>query len=238
MPMTDEELRREAGALNAILANASTDLRGASEAAQIRAREQAARRLQRDKDAAARDRATIMASAYDPYGHLTAPEQRKAREQEQTHAGAGDAITAIESLPEGSTSTGITNWATSVLRDLNLPNVAKAVNSIVYDSDEQLARAMTDASVESFKRALAGANLTAAEVGLSANWDPSQALTDEERVMRLRQMQTAIERNREVLELPPLTDRGTGFRGVPPSNDAPVGTGNKRIKFGDLPGAS
>lgn len=207
----ERQALEKADGLNAILSQSS--IKEGAEAADLRARRQAAQQLaaqnraqdQSDLEATMQyrmsegdlDRAQRMkiakmnARAYgrgDPMDDLTAPEQRKAREQEMTYSGAENAIGQLDALPEGQTSSGVTGYFYNVLKDNSFTNLAKLLGAAVYSGDEKQARASVDASVESFKRALAGANLTANEVGLSSNWDPSQALTDEDKVMRLQEM--------------------------------------------------
>lgn len=235
----EKENLRQADRINAILSQSS--IAEGAEAAQLRARAQAqALRDHRNRQAETAEAADLMrfkareneldrqskqkyydllagqmgGGNADPYAGLTAPEQRKAREQEMTYVNAEDAVTQLEGLGEDQTSSGYAGFFVNVLKDATFTNLAKALSEAAYDADEKAARGAVDASVESFKRALAGANLTVAEIGLSSNWDPSQAQTDEEKIRRLRAMQDAINRNRSVLGLPQMEGGAGGSTGL------------------------
>jgi hypothetical protein len=79
------------------------------------------------------------------------------------------------------------------------------VSNLGYSKEEQQVRGDVDKATEAYRRAFTGANLTATELGLGKDWDPTaRGLTTAQKVQRLRDLQNVMNENRTSWGLSPL----------------------------------
>lgn len=219
-PLTERERQAlaQADRLNAILSQSS--IKEGSEAAQIRAREQAAARLQAQRNAA--DQAQLDATLAVRQGEgrlkreadaalisglagLTAPEQRDVRGQEQTHAQLGEAIDQGENvLDTGGNFAGAPHVVISALRDWEFTGMADLIAQFAYSPQERSARGAFSNAIANWRKNLSGAQVTGIERVLGADWDPTATADPREAIARAARLQDFIQRNRQTLGLPPV----------------------------------
>ena len=214
----EREARMQADRLNAILQNSS--IASGSEAAMLRAREQAAARQQQRK--AAEDRGNLEATlgvrqdlaadklASDQallagiYG-LTAPEQRTVRGEQATYSQLENAADEGQAVMDaGGNFAGTPHVVINALRDWEFTGAADLLAQAAYNQDERSARGAFANAIANWRKNLSGAQVTGIERVLGADWDPTATSDQEEAIARARRLQSFINTNRESLGLPPL----------------------------------
>ncbi|MEM1111125.1 MAG: hypothetical protein AAGI11_04385 [Pseudomonadota bacterium] len=232
--MTERERQALAASdhLNSILMHSS--IPSGTHSATLRAREQAAMRLQADRQAqdyedmmlgmavrsregqlnrdAAQQRAETMAES------LSTPELRDSRNQAQTFTQLGSAVEAGQSVLErGGNFAGLPHVAISALRDWELTGAADLLSQMAYNPQEREARGAFSNAIANWRKSLSGAQVTGIERVLGADWDPTATSDPKEAIARARRLQVFINRNRQTLGLQSLGGQSQEKTGAPAS---------------------
>jgi hypothetical protein len=234
MVENDAALRREGREEAKIEQSAARDAQAIAEADQkqtnrgeLTAYEKAQLKIKEDTLSQDRDLAIMkLAEKLDPTANMTTAEKTRINKEAGTFSNLSAAINSAEKLQsEGGEIGGwkdvpiekVTKWFGE-----GAGNLLANSDSLGYTPAEMAVRGSIDGSVEQYRRAFTGANLTQIEKFLGANWDPTATgIGTQEKIDRSRRLLDVLNNNRAVFNLDAL-EVPAPYQGSAPDPSAPV----------------
>jgi hypothetical protein len=136
--------------------------------------------------------------------------KRRLKQEESVFNQINGIYPKIAALEEGGKAAGRPSVDFAIEKAQKIPLIGGEVSGNIvanmgYSKEEQQVRGDIDKATEAYRRAFTGANLTATELGLGKDWDPTaRGLTTAQKAQRLRDLQSVMNENRTSWGLSPL----------------------------------
>jgi len=165
--------------------------------------------------------------------------QNKVRENMTTYLNLQDVIdSAGDLMSEGKGFTGnegfLTGLAENMVPDSMNDWARQTVNKKVYNEGALAVKGDIANAVEQFKRTRTGANLTAIEKAMGADWDPAAAVSTEEAVKRMIALQKYLNNNFSTYGVPAMEVSAfpeVGKKAQTEDDDVPAGVDPEDWKY-------